>query len=106
MTDGVHAYRYIALVTFADGHTVEVPAGYTTFRPTHSTIALTPFSTNVTFKGPNCQAGNLNGICSSEIASFDTNSSVYRAQVVLEGGNVVRAGMLYDFSSPLPLIIL
>ncbi|KAJ7269739.1 hypothetical protein C8J57DRAFT_1227447 [Mycena rebaudengoi] len=43
-------YLYVALVTFSDGRTVDVPAGYTTFQPaapTRSTQA--PFTWNVTF---------------------------------------------------------
>ncbi|KAJ7269745.1 hypothetical protein C8J57DRAFT_320041 [Mycena rebaudengoi] len=52
-SDSELGYLYVALVTFTDGRTAEVPAGYTTFQPSALTVpgrsTQAPFTWNVTF---------------------------------------------------------
>lgn len=84
-----HSYHYTAVITFANGKTISVPAGYTTFFPTHE--ALPPAKkivTNVTFEElPKCRTWGQLDECAS-----NAESTTFGAQVTLEGGNVVRAG--------------
>jgi len=80
-----HRYFYIAVITFASGRTVKVPAGYTTFLPTPADLPpATPFASNITFERDDCNQ------------RIDCRSSrqfpIFGAQVTLEGGNVVRQG--------------
>lgn len=79
-----HHYLYIAVVTFAGGRIVKVPAGFTTFLPTPADLPpATPFVSNITFKEDNCNQG---------IDWPSMQLPVFRAQATLEGGNVVRQG--------------
>ncbi|KAJ7269769.1 hypothetical protein C8J57DRAFT_1607569 [Mycena rebaudengoi] len=49
-SDSDLGYVYVALVTFTDGRTIDVPAGHTTFQPTAPTRSTqAPFTWNVTF---------------------------------------------------------
>jgi hypothetical protein len=84
-----HAYRYIAFITFRSGREVEIPAGYTTFYPTHDTpLPTRPFASNITLEE---EPTNWRWDRFDECAA-GVEKTVFEAQVTLEGGNVVRIG--------------
>ncbi|KAJ6527268.1 hypothetical protein DFH09DRAFT_164284 [Mycena vulgaris] len=92
------SYRYIAVVTFTDGRTVDVPAGYTTFIPTvHASAAKTPFSWNTTFgEAPRC--GDETPDQKKRTEDLEkclpkAQRSTYVAEITLDEGNVVQAGL-------------
>jgi hypothetical protein len=87
-TDNGRAYRYTALISFASGRKANIPAGYTTFFPRHAAIPPGPFSLNVTFTEPTTgRKRDRFDECAS-----DTDKTVFEAQIMLEGGNIIRAG--------------
>ncbi|KAJ7117687.1 hypothetical protein C8R44DRAFT_200209 [Mycena epipterygia] len=95
-SDTVISYRYVAVVTLADGRVVEVPAGYTNFVPVSQVLPThNPFTLNTTFADPSrCDGGysrpswyfHLDRCLPAE------NRTRYVAEVTLEEGNVVRQG--------------
>jgi len=89
----VHLYRYTALIAFMSGHKVEIPAGYTTFYPVHDiSLSTKAFSTNVTFEEPTWGSQDHFQECTAD------KKPIWGAQVMLEGGNVVRAGKCLAYS--------
>lgn len=92
VTDYRHSYHYTALITFSDGRTVEVPAGFTTFHPAPTVPSAQVISTNITFSSTSCYDQNMwLGTCSSLIP----NETAFTAHIDFEHGNAVHAGMVF-----------
>ncbi|KAJ6530010.1 hypothetical protein DFH09DRAFT_1370814 [Mycena vulgaris] len=83
-------YHYTAVVTFIDGRTVEVDAGYTTFVPTSAHPALTPMAWNMTFSTRNKHFAELE----LERCLPHEQRSTFTAEITLEDGNVVQRGQV------------
>ncbi|KAJ7484339.1 hypothetical protein FB451DRAFT_1232194 [Mycena latifolia] len=93
-------YHYIAVVTFTDGHTAEVPAGYTTFVPmVHASAARKPFTWNTTFEQNQCGVDSNSSpqekkrVEDLERCLPEAQRSSFFAEITLEEGNVVKRGL-------------
>ncbi|KAJ7484340.1 hypothetical protein FB451DRAFT_1232200 [Mycena latifolia] len=90
-------YRYIAVVTFTDGHAAEVPAGYTTFVPiVHASAAQKPFTWNMTFEQNQCWVDSpLEKKHAEDLERClpEAQRSSFVAEITLEEGNVVKRGL-------------
>ncbi|KAJ7491927.1 hypothetical protein FB451DRAFT_511911 [Mycena latifolia] len=98
------AYRYIAVVTFIDGRTVDVLAGHTTFVPTiHASTEQTPFIWKTTLNRKTILhdvlsiCGNSHPEIKSQIEEFErcfpeAERTEFGIEITLEDGNVVQRG--------------
>ncbi|KAJ7696432.1 hypothetical protein B0H17DRAFT_398290 [Mycena rosella] len=93
-------YRYIAVVTFSDGRSVDVPAGHTTFVPTvHASPEQAPFTWNATFaEWSTSRCGDdspeeKKRADELERCLPEAQRSAFVAEVTLESGNVVTKGV-------------
>ncbi|KAJ7933832.1 hypothetical protein B0H13DRAFT_683881 [Mycena leptocephala] len=93
------SYRYIAVVTFADGRTEHVQAGHTAFVPASEEVAaLAPFTWNTTFTVSKCDWSRGDSPASKKRANNmerclpEAQRSTFAAEITLEEGNVVRKG--------------
>ncbi|KAJ7440751.1 hypothetical protein FB451DRAFT_1377467 [Mycena latifolia] len=91
-------YQYIAIVTFADGRIVNVPAGHTTFVPaTYENQSKTPFSLNTTFE-ERCRGAEYRNMeleyraMELEKCLPKAQQSEFVAEITLDEGNVVQKG--------------
>ncbi|KAJ7656286.1 hypothetical protein DFH06DRAFT_1199134 [Mycena polygramma] len=90
------AYRYIAVVTFADGRIEDVPAGHTTFVPSfRNRMQQAPFTWTTTFKALHCYddpAQSKRRADEMEKCLPEAQRSVFVGEITLEEGNVVQTG--------------
>lgn len=84
-----HAYHYTAVVEFASGRSIDVPAGHTTFYPVPPPVhSKAPFMANYTFeKIPTC--GSIREFDDCEA---NAQMTTFGAEVLIEGGTTVRLG--------------
>lgn len=93
-TSAKHAYLYTAVVEFAGGLVVEVPAGYTTFHLPASRVEATSTVANVTFDDRDCSLSQDLLRCLPE-----DQRSKFSAQVFLDSGDAVEQGPNLFYSS-------
>ncbi|KAJ6591510.1 hypothetical protein DFH09DRAFT_1025314 [Mycena vulgaris] len=94
-------YHYIAVVEFANGTTVDIPAGHTNFVPTSSPPPpIAPFTWNVTFPEDK-PCGESQELPSARNRPADMQRclpeelrSVFVAEITLDEGNVIRRGQM------------
>ncbi|KAF7356415.1 hypothetical protein MVEN_00974300 [Mycena venus] len=92
-------YRYFAVVTFTDGHTQDVAAGYTAFIPSSSQMNVpAPFTWSSTFEDSECRdngspAWNKRAE-DLEKCLPEADRSSFAAEITLEEGNVLQRGRL------------
>ncbi|KAJ7716143.1 hypothetical protein B0H16DRAFT_1801813 [Mycena metata] len=89
-------YRYIALVTFVDGRTVDVLAGHTTFKPSVPMSARqAPLSHNVQLAHSACKNDHPSSKKRAESLENclpEAERSVFVAELTLNDGNIVQQG--------------
>ncbi|KAK7025123.1 hypothetical protein R3P38DRAFT_3194049 [Favolaschia claudopus] len=96
------SYRYIAIITFSDGHTENILAGYTAFIPSSGTDAgyqppSAPFTRNVTFENP-CTGDNPRQKEREQMIEKclpRDQRSVFAAEVTVESGKTVAQGLSF-----------
>ncbi|KAJ7477289.1 hypothetical protein B0H11DRAFT_2030589 [Mycena galericulata] len=90
-------YHYIAVVSFTDGRTVNVPAGHTNFVPVSAPVEIKPFTLNATFRDQDdCgdpEQPNAKKLRSDmERCLPEELRSAFYAEVTLDKGNVIQRG--------------
>ncbi|KAJ7067834.1 hypothetical protein C8F01DRAFT_1115903 [Mycena amicta] len=92
-------YHYIATVTFQDGHTVELPAGHTNFRPTFALphASPQPFIWNTSLEERSHQVKDSLPDADKYQDKVDkclppVSRASFAAEVIIEEGSVFRVG--------------
>ncbi|KAK7025118.1 hypothetical protein R3P38DRAFT_2952806 [Favolaschia claudopus] len=90
------SYQYLAIVQFVDGHSQDIPIGYTAFIPASETHVQSPFTWNLTF-GEKAQARYNNPSQKQREEEEEkclpkNQRSVFSAEVTLDTGKFAAQG--------------